>query len=118
MADVEDMLFYTGYGFVVIVLGMMVLLFSIGAVDAGLAFGLWLLATSMILIGLGSVRTKSAPHGSSTLIGSGVFFAVISMALLGIILRVINPITALAVLILLVGIGVVALGVRRTKSTS
>lgn len=115
MADTEDVLFNIGYGFVVIVLGLMILLFSMGAIDGGMAFGLWLLCTSMIMVGLGSVRTRTAPSGSTTLIGAGLFFAVISMAILGIILEVMNPITALAVIILLMGLAVVAFGMRRAR---
>jgi hypothetical protein len=115
MAEQEDVLFYMGYGFVVIVLGLMILLFSMGAVEGGMAFGLWLLCTSMIMIGLGSVRTKTAPSGSTTLIGSGLFFAVISMAILGIILQVVNPVSALAIIILLMGVAVVAFGIKRSS---
>jgi hypothetical protein len=118
MRDTEDVLFYAGYGFVIIVLGMMILLYSVGALDAGRAFGLWLLCTAFILIGLGAVRTESAPHGSRVLIGSGFFFAIISIAILGIILNVINPATAFAILILLLGLGILGLGIRRSRSTS
>ncbi len=118
MRDTEDTLFYAGYAFVIIVLGMMILLYSMNALDAGRAFGIWLLSTSLILIGLGAVRTESAPYGSRMLIGSGFFFAIISIAVLGIILEVINPVSAFAILVLLLGLGILGLGVRRSRSTS
>ncbi len=115
MTDKEDMLFYAGYGNVLIMLGLVVMLYSMDILDAPLAFGFWLLTTALILIGLGSVRTESAPHGSGTLIGSGIFFAVISISVLGIFMDIINPGVAFALLILVVGIGVMAMGIRRGK---
>lgn len=118
MSNREDTVFYAGYGLVVIMLGLMVLLFSMGFLSGWHAFGIWLLSTSLILLGLGSVRTEMAPHGSRMLMGSGLFFLVISIAILGIILELITPLTAIALLILVVGIVVVALGVRRSRSIS
>jgi hypothetical protein len=118
MDDKEDMLFYAGYGLVVIMLGLMIFLFSIGFIDGWVAFGLWLLSTSLTLIGLGSVRTGSAPHGSRVLIGSGLLFTVISIAIMGIIFEMITPITAFAFLILMAGLGILALGVSRSRSTT
>ena len=118
MADKGDKLFYAGYGLVVVMLGLMVLLFSIGVVNGWSALGFWLLTISLILIGLGSVRTEAAPRGSKTLMGSGLFFAVVSIAILGIILEMINPLTAIALMILLVGIVVVAFSMMRNKSVS
>ncbi len=117
MAETEDKVFYAGYGFVVIVLGLMILLFSVGILDGWTAFGLWLLSTSLILLGLGNVKTETAPRGSRTLVGSGLFFTVISIAILGIILGVLTPLSALAALILLIGLVILGLAVGR-KSPS
>jgi hypothetical protein len=117
MAETEDKVFYAGYGFVVIVLGLMILLFSAGILDGWTAFGLWLLSTSLILLGLGNVKTETAPRGSRTLVGSGLFFTVISIAILGIILGVLTPLSALAALILLIGLVILGLAVGR-KSPS
>jgi hypothetical protein len=118
MADKEDTLFYAGYGFVVIMLGLMIMLVSINFVDPWTAFGLWLLSLSMILIGLGNIRTDSAPKGSGVLIGTGLFFALISIVVLGIILQLFSPLTAFALLILVFGLGILGLGIRRTRATS
>lgn len=118
MAAKEDMLFYAGYGFVFIMLGLMILLFSIGFLDGWTAFGVWLLSMSLVLIGLGSVRTGAAPQGSGMLVGTGLFFTIISIVILGIILEFLNPLTAFAVLILLLGLGILTLGVRKTRSAS
>ena len=118
MPDKEDKLFYAGYGFVIIMLGLMILFYSMGALSGWTAFGLWLLSMSLILVGLGSVRTEAAPYGSRTLIGSGLFFAVISIAILGIILELVSPLTAFAGIILLMGLGVLVLGMRRKKCRS
>jgi hypothetical protein len=114
----EDTLFYAGYGFVIIMLGLMILFYSMGAIGGWTAFGLWLLSMSLVLVGLGSVRTETAPSGSRTLIGFGLFFAVISMAILGIILELVSPLAAFAGIILLMGIGILVLGMRRDKSKS
>ena len=113
MTEKEDMLFFAGYGLVFIMLGLVVLLYSMGLIDPALAFGFWLLTVAMICIGLGAVRTETQPRGSNTLIGGGVFFAVISIGFLGIIMQIINPVTAIAILILVLGVGVVVLGARR-----
>jgi hypothetical protein len=115
MQEKEDMLFYAGYGLVVIMLGMMALLYSINFIDAWTAFGFWLLSTSLILVGLGMVRTESAPHGSRALIGSGLLFTVISIAILGIILEMLSPPTAFALLILIAGLGILAMGLGRSR---
>jgi hypothetical protein len=118
MADKEDKLFYAGYGFVIIMLGLLVMLFSIGFLDAWTAFGLWLLSLSLVLVGLGNVRTDSAPHGSRAMIGIGLFFTVISIAVLGIILEWFTPLFAFALLIVLIGLGILAMGIKRPKSTT
>lgn len=118
MADKEDTLFYAGYGFVIIMLGLMLLLVSIEFIDGWTAFGLWLLSLSMILIGLGNIRTDSAPRGSGALVGLGFFFTIISIMILGIILNLFSIYTAFALLILLFGLGIIGLGIRRTRSTS
>lgn len=117
MTQKEDKVFYSGYGLVVIMLGLMVLLFSSGFLDGWTAFGLWLLSTSLILIGLGAVRTEAAPHGSRALVGSGLFFTVISIAILGIILGMLNPVSALAMLIIIVGLVILGMAAGR-KSAS
>ncbi len=111
----EDRLFYAGYGLVVIMLGMMALLYSIGFLDGWTAFGFWLLSTSLILVGLGMVRTESSPHGSKALVGFGLLFTVISIAILGIILQVFSPVTAFALLILIAGLGLLGMGLSRGK---
>ena len=118
MTDKEDKLFYAGYGLVIIMLGVVVMLFSVGAVDGWSALGLWVLTMGLILIGLGNVKTESAPSGSMALMGSGLFLAVISIAILGIILNMINTGVAIAIMILLVGLVLVAFGMRRSKSIS
>jgi hypothetical protein len=118
MADKEDTLFYAGYGFVIIMLGLMILLVSIDFIDGWTAFGLWLLSLSLILLGLGNIRTDSAPRGSRALVGTGLFFTIISIAVLGIILQLLSIFTAIALLILLFGLGILGLGMKRTKSTS
>jgi hypothetical protein len=113
MADKEDTLFYAGYGFVIIMLGLMVMLVSIEFIDPGTAFGLWLLSLSLILIGLGNIRTDSAPRGSSVLVGAGLFFAIISIITLGIILQLFSALTAFALLILVLGLGILGMSLRR-----
>jgi hypothetical protein len=118
MADKEDTLFYAGYGFAGIMLGVLGMLVAINFIEAWIAFGLWLLSLSLILIGLGLVRTESAPSGSSALMGVGLFFAVISVVVLGIILQLFNPAFALGLLILLFSIGLLGLGIKRTRATS
>lgn len=118
MADKEDTLFYAGYGFIVIMLGLMLFLVSIEFMDGWTAFGLWLLSLSMILIGLGNIRTDSAPRGSAALVGTGLFFTIISIMVLGIILDLFSIYTALALLVLLFGLGILGLGIKRTRSTS
>ncbi|UCE75400.1 MAG: hypothetical protein JSV56_06785 [Methanomassiliicoccales archaeon] len=118
MPDKEDVLFYAGYGFVIVMLGLMILLFSVGFLGGWEAFGIWLLSLSLILIGLGNVRTETAPHGSTTLIGGGLIFAIISIAVLGIITEIVTPLTAFALLILLCGIGIFFFGIKRIRSTS
>ena len=118
MADKEDNLFYAGYGFVIIMLGLMVLLVSIDFLDGWIAFGLWLLSLSLILVGLGNIRTDSAPRGSKALVGTGLFFTIISITVLGIILNLFSIFTAFALLILLFGLGILGLCMKRTKSAS
>ena len=118
MAETEDKVFYAGYGFVVIMLGLMVLLISIGFLEVWTAFGIWLLSLSLILVGLGNVRTDSAPHGSRAMIGTGFFFTVISIAVLGIILNWLEPLTAFALLVVLMGVGILGLSMKRTKTTT
>jgi len=91
----------------------MVLFYSAGFVGGWTAFGLWLLSTSLILIGLGAVRTEAAPQGSRALVGSGVFFTVISIAILGIILEMLTPGTALAMLIIIMGLVILGMAMGR-----
>jgi hypothetical protein len=117
MAEKEDKVFYAGYGFVVIMLGLMVLFYSTGFVGGWTAFGLWLLSTSLILIGLGAVRTEAAPQGSRALVGSGVFFTVISLAILGIILEMLTPVTALAMLIIIMGLVILGMAMGRRSAS-
>jgi hypothetical protein len=118
MAETEDKLFYAGYGFVVIMLGLLVLLFSIGFLDVWTAFGLWLLSLSLILVGLGNVKTDSAPQGSRAMVGTGLLFTAISIAVLGIILNWLTPLTAFALLIVLFGLGIFGLSMKKTKTTT
>ncbi|UCE39142.1 MAG: hypothetical protein JSW00_07980 [Thermoplasmata archaeon] len=118
MQEKEDLLFYAGYGLSIVMLGLMSLLYSIGFIDGWAAFGMWLLATSLILVGLGMVRTESAPHGSRALMGFGFLLTIISIAILGIILKMVTPTTAFALLILLAGLGILALGLSRARSAS
>ena len=96
----------------------LIMLFSIGFLDGWTAFGLWLLSLSLILVGLGNVRTESAPHGSRAMVGIGLFFTIISIAVLGIILQWFTPLTAFALLIVLIGLGILGMSIKRPKSTT
>ena len=115
MADKGDTVFFAGYGSVIIILGLVLFMYSMNLFDAMYAFGFWLLFTSFVLIGLGTVRTKDAPSGSPVLIGTGVFFTLISVVILGIIAEVLTPLTAFALFILVIGLAVVGLGFMRRK---
>ena len=79
MADKGDTVFFAGYGSVIIILGLVIFMYSMSLFDAMFAFGFWLLFTSFVLIGLGTVRTRDAPSGSPILIGAGVFFTLVSV---------------------------------------
>jgi hypothetical protein len=73
------------------------------------------LFTSFVLIGLGTVQTKDAPFGSPILIGTGVFFTLVSVVILGIIAEVLTPLTAFALFILVIGLVIVGMGLMRRK---
>jgi hypothetical protein len=113
MAKKEDKVFFAGYGLVIMMIGLVVGLYSTGFFDGGTAFSLWLLFTSFILVGLGSIKTESAPQGSMALVGSGIALLIISVGLLGIFYQIIHPITAIAILIVFIGLAVIGMGMRR-----
>lgn len=115
MANKGDTVFFSGYGSVIIILGLVLFMFSMGLFDAMYAFGFWLLFTSFVLIGLGTVKTEEAPSGSPVLIGAGVFFTLVAVVILGIIAEILNPLTAFALFILVIGLAVVGIGFMRRR---
>jgi len=115
MADKGDTVFYAGYGSVIIILGLVLFMYAMELFDAMYAFGFWLLFTSFVLIGLGTVQTKDAPFGSPVLIGVGVFFTLIAGIMLGIIAGFLTPLTAFAVFILVIGLAIVGVGLLRRR---
>lgn len=115
MADKGDTVFYAGYGSVIIILALVIFMYSLELFDAMYAFGFWLLFTSFVLIGLGTVRTEDAPFGSPILIGTGVFFTLVAVAILGIIAEVLEPIQAFALFMLVIGLAIVGIGLTRRK---
>jgi hypothetical protein len=115
MADKGDTVFFAGYGSVIIILGLVIFMYSMELFDAMYGFGFWLLFTSFVLIGLGTVRTRDAPSGSPILIGTGVFFMLVSVVILGIIAEVLTPLTAFALFILVIGLAIVGMGLMRKK---
>ena len=115
MADKGDTVFFSGYGSVIIILGLVLFMYSMELFSAVYAFGFWLLFTSFVLIGLGTVKTEEAPSGSPVLIGTGIFLTLVSVILLGIIAEILNPLTAFAVFVLVIGLAIVGVGFVRKR---
>lgn len=115
MAENEEIVFFAGYGLVILMIGLMIGLFSMGFFDAWLAFTLWLLFTSFILVGLGGVKTENAPQGSMALAGTGIVFLIISIGFLGAIFNILHPFTSIAILIFFIGLAIIWTGIRKAR---
>ncbi len=86
----SDMMYYSAYLILFILLGVW--------------FLFWLLSAGVLMIILGTFRTKEAPHGSSLLIGSGMLLSIVMLLFLAITTNLIGGWVGAALGIILIGI--------------
>ena len=100
----SDMMYYSAYLILFILLGVWFLFWALGYVGLGEMFLFWLLSAGVLMIILGTFRTKEAPHGSSLLIGSGMLLSIVMLLFLAITTDLIGGWVGAALGIILIGI--------------
>ena len=100
----SDLMFYSAYLLLFILLGVWLVIWATEYVDFTEMFLLWATCAGILMILLGTIRTKEAPHGSSLLIGSGMFLTIITLMLLAMLTDVIGGWLGAGIGIILIGI--------------
>lgn len=114
----SDLLFYLGWGFAIVFLGLTVALGLSGNVDWLEAVLLWLMLVGFLMIGLGMGRTREAPRGSMFLAGVGGLVAVLSAGLLATALELFEASYGIAIIIVALGMAIIVMGLARFRSPS
>lgn len=114
----SDVLYYAGWGLSIAAGGVFAVIWSLNLLNFIGAFMFWLLAVGIILLGLGLVKTREAPKDSGMLIGSGVLLVIVSASLCSVVLGIIPFSTAVAVIIIFAGLGIVGYALLSRKERS
>ena len=112
----SDKIFNLGWGLVGVMVGVSVLLWSIGIVSGAGAFMVWLLSVGIITLGLGFVRTKEAREGSFTLMAFGAFVVALASGILGAVLDLISLSASIAIIIIVFSLVIALTGIMGSKS--
>jgi hypothetical protein len=67
----SDLMYYTAYILLFILLGVWLLIWAIDMIKFNEMFLFWLLSAGIMMIALGTIKTKEAPGGSTLLVGAG-----------------------------------------------
>ncbi len=113
----EDLMFYLAYIMLFILLGVWMLIWALTDLCIGCAFVFWLLCAGVIMMVMGTIKTKRKPHGESTLIIGGMLLSIISLVILAFIFDIISVWVTVAIAIILIGIGGLAYFMSRVKGT-
>ena len=112
------MMFHSAYIILFIMLGVWFLFWALEYVNLGEMFLLWLLSAGVLMILLGTVRTREAPSGSTLLLGSGMLLSIVMLMFLAIITDVVGGWVGAAVGMILIGIAVfiiMLLNIRQSR---
>ena len=105
-----DRMFYNAWGAAIIMLGVCVIFGWLAGTGAGGIFMFWLLSVGAILVLVGAATLQEKPGTARTQIGGGMALVVISAGVLAVAMELLHPIATLAVIIIFVGIGIMAMG--------
>ncbi len=109
----KDIVYYVGWLTLLILLGVWMLIWALGALRLGEAFLLWLMSAGIMLVIIGVL--SGAKRVSNIQIGSGLALMVFTMILLGIASDVLGGLVGASVGIILIGIIGLALLFRNIK---
>jgi hypothetical protein len=112
----SDMMYYTAYILLLILLGVWLLVWAVGIIALDEMFLFWLFSAGLLMIVFGTVRTKEAPRGSTLLIGAGMLLSILMLMFLAIITDLIGGWVGAAIGIILIGIAgliILLLSLRR-----
>ncbi len=105
-----DRMFYNAWGAAIVMLGMCVIFGWLFEVGAGGVFLFWILSVGAILVVVGTLTLQDKKSVARTQIGAGMALVVVSAGILAVALELLHPVATLAVIIIFVGIGIMALG--------
>jgi hypothetical protein len=105
-----DRMFYNAWGAAIMMLGICVILGWFMEIGAGGIFMFWLLSVGAILVVAGAATLQHKPGVARTQIGGGMALVVLSAGVLAVALKLLHPIATLAIIIIFVGIGIMAMG--------
>ncbi len=100
----SDLMYYTAYILLFILLGVWLLIWAIDMIRLDEMFLLWLLSAGIMMIALGTVKTEEAPGGSTLLIGAGMLLSIFMLMFLAIMSNIIGGWVGAALGIIVIGI--------------
>ncbi len=100
----SDVMFYSAYIILFILLGVWFLFWALDYVGLGEMFLLWLLSAGVLMILLGTVRTREAPSGSTILLGGGMLLSIVMLMFLAIVTDIVGGWIGAAIGMILIGI--------------
>jgi len=113
----SDVMFYSAYIILFILLGVWFLFWALDYVGLGEMFLFWLLSAGVLMILLGTIRTREAPSGSTLLLGSGMLLSIVMLMFLAIATDMIGGWVGAAVGMILIGIVVFIILLLNMRNT-
>lgn len=111
----SDKLFSLAWGLIGVMVGVSILLWSVGVLSGAGAFMVWLLSVGIITLGLGFVRTKEAPKGSFTLMAVGAFVVALASGILGVVFDLIPLYASISIIIIVFSLVIALTGIMGLK---
>ena len=102
--DKSDKMFYVAWITLFILLGVWIVIWALDMVDFGEMFLLWLLCAGILLIALGTIRTRQAPKGSNLLIASGMLLSILMLMSLAVMSDLLGGWVGAGIGMILIGI--------------
>ena len=100
----SDMMYYGAYITLFILLGIWIVIWALDMVTFGEMFLLWLLCAGVLMIALGTIRTREAPRGSNVLLAAGMLLTIVMLMSLAIMSDIIGGWIGAGIGIILIGI--------------
>jgi len=111
----KDKIFYATWGLVIIFIGLSAIIGMLLSLDIVGIFLVWLFLVGALLVIVGGISIRNNRSTALLQIGTGMVLVLVSAGSLAVFLEVLDVYVTIALIIIFMGIGIVAIGMSKKR---